>query len=161
MERRLAILQKHSRHRQSVTKLDTPSSTTTPKRRHSRAELVAMSERHDRSRSSSVDTNRTRSRPSSHAGTPVPADERDGAGSAKRTAKKRPRPMEEEDSVGLKRTKRNSVQMREIRTRLEYNGLQLPSLPSASTTTDIECNHVCETSRKDINSFITGICNNT
>ncbi len=171
MERRLAILQKHSRNRHAAADSDThpPSSSSpsvvTPRIRRSRAEMVAMSERHNRSRSSSVDTSRTRSRASSHSGTPVPPDEGDCGGGVKRAAKKRVRP-DLDDGVSMKKSRRSSVQLKEIRTKLEYSKLQLPgpsSLGSANALLDIQCNHICEPSSQVTSRFISGtyVCDYT
>ena len=127
MERRLAILQKHSRDRNAGTETEpqAPSSSisSTPRTRPSRAEQIASSESHIRSRSSSVDTGRTRSRPTSHGGTPTPQDERE-TNSAKKPVKRRMKTELENGSH--RKTKKKALQPSIVRTTLEYSGLDLP-----------------------------------
>ena len=163
MERRLAILQKRSRDVQSAADADTQlSSTSTATRtRLSRAEMVAASETHNRSRSSSVDTGRNRSRPPSHAGTPAPSDERDGGGSAKKAAKRRLKPSDLDDCSNIRKIKKKALKQKEIRTHLEYCGLNLPVPPPISegnATTENMCNHNCESNGQDHDGFIAGMC---
>ena len=139
MERRLAILQKHSRSKYDNSELDSPQqpslvntsldsigSSSTPRIRAHQDSLV-NSEQHPRSRSNSNDCgNRTgrSSRIPSHSSTPVPHDVQETAvsvGTGKRNAKRKLNDSIVSDtSSKKKRPKQN-----EIRTKLEYTGLNL------------------------------------
>ena len=144
MERRLAILQKHSRDRHAVNDTDTPSpSTPTLHASSLRSSRLALrldaEQQRSHSRSSSTDQGRLHSRPSSHSGTPAP-DDRSSSHSAKKAARKRVR-CDPQQGKDVKRARRKSVQTNEVRTSLEYTGLDLP-LPSGSTESLVAvCNH--------------------
>lgn len=156
MERRLAILQKKSKH--DVPEYDSPnqlenhspfydgmapsaSSLTTPRMRRTHRDSVLSSDRHPpRSRSNSNDRVVGRpghsSRLSSHSGTPVPQDVPQELGVAvggiggsssvlgKRAAAKRK--LSDNLSVATETTsKRRRLKQAEVRTRVEYGGLNL------------------------------------
>ena len=137
MERRLAVHQKRNAVTASTPEIDThvtPTNTLSASRRRSRTESLILSERLPRSRSSSVERSRGRLRPSSHAGTPISQEE---GGEGKRSARKRLRTEENSyttDSSSVKRIKK-PPKLTEIRTKLEYRGLDLlPSSEDAVTT---------------------------
>ena len=130
MERRLAILQKHSRLKQgdasnadspltSPTNPAAPNSLTTPIRAHltRRESIIATEFGGGQSRSSSVEPggSRSRSRPSSRAGSPC------NDSSAKRSHKRKLKETDKDEKSPRKRTKH----LRELRTDFEYQGLEL------------------------------------
>ncbi len=126
MERRLAILQKHSRLKQgdadspltSPTTLAAPNSLSTPTRAHlTRRESIIATELGGQSRSSSVEPagGRSRSRPSSRAGSPC------NDSSAKRSHKRKLKETDKDEKSPRKRAKH----LRELRTDFEYQGLEL------------------------------------
>jgi len=123
MERRLAILQKRSTSKANLTEDSQPntlaSNTPTPKPHVSRTETLANSERYQRSRSSSVDPSRSRSRPTSHSGTPVPQE--DSLNNLKKP--KRRLRGELDYAHDAKKAKKKQT---EVRTEFEYCGLNLP-----------------------------------
>ena len=138
MERRLAILQKRSRPTSSEheSQLNTPvNSALTPKLHASRAETLANSERHTRSRSSSVDLSRSHSRPSSHSGTPVPQE--DSLNNLKKTAKRRLKG----DLDCTQDTKKAKRMPTEVRTAFEYCGLNLPVPTDPRNSVSAMLNH--------------------
>lgn len=144
MERRLSVLQKHSRDRHSVPEGESQSASSltssTHKPRLSRAETIASSGQHTRSRSSSLEPGRNRSRPSSHAGTPVPDEI---TNSARRPSKRRLK-TELDGASDSKRTKRKSLCPSEVRTSLEYHGLDLPGPTDGQNYINSTCNHTDE-----------------
>ena len=136
MERRLAVHQKRNTATANTPEIDThstPTSTLSVSRRRSRTESLILSERLPRSRSSSVERSRSRLRPSSHAGTPILQEE---GGEGKRSARKRLRTEENSitaESPTIKRV-RKPPKLAEIRTKLEYRGLNLLSSEDAVPT---------------------------
>ena len=143
MERRLAISQRNSKasrydtgefdpannlsaNENSASLLDSVASSLTPRMRRHR-DSVAGSDKHERSRSSSKDrvckTGRS-SRVSSHSGTPIPAELNESSLTAvgKRNAKRK---LSENLPVESSSRKKRPKQV-EIRTRVEYEGLNLP-----------------------------------
>lgn len=140
MERRLAVHQK--RNTISTPEHDTHPAPSTPcsltvSRRLSRTESLILSERHPRSRSSSVEHPRSRLRPSSHAGTPVSQEE-----GAKKSARKRLRIEENNITTDspIKRIKK-PPKLAEIRTKLEYSGLGLFSQDLDPAVLNYSTNH--------------------
>ena len=140
MERRLAILQKHSRSRQTdPSNADSPltspngsvppNSISTPARSHlTRRESIMASE--TRSRSGSVEPGtRTRSRPSSRAGSPADKE----SNSVKKSQKRKIKEIDKEDKTPRKKSKH----LRELRTDFEYQGLDL-SVPFLRTNSQPE-----------------------
>lgn len=153
MERRLAILQKRSRPTSSEqeAQLNTPvNSALTPKLHASRAETLANSERHTRSRSSSVDLSRSHSRPSSHSGTPVPQE--DSLNHLKKTAKRRLK-GELDCTHDTKKAKRMPT---EVRTAFEYCGLNLPVPTDPRNSVNAMLNHNRESGNSYNDISITG-----
>ncbi len=146
MERRLAILKKHSRskydHSDSeyphTQQVNTPSASSdpvgansTPKIRSHRDSLL-NSEQCPRSRSNSNDRGSRPSRSSrvsSHSSTPVPQDSQDGSavvggmGTGKRNQKRKSSDNSRTESSAKKK---KSSKLNEIHTKLEYTGLGLP-----------------------------------
>ena len=130
MERRLAILQKRSKHDTSESEAfqNTENSevvVSTPRIRTHR-DVVADSETYSRSRSNSHDrVGRAgrHSRISSKSGTPVPQDlqEPPSGGSGKRSAKRKL-----SDNIGLETvTRKRRSRQNDMRTMYEYSGLNL------------------------------------
>ena len=129
MERRLAVHQKRNAATASTPEIDahtTPTNTLSVSRRRSRTESLILSERLPRSRSSSVERTRSRLRPSSHAGTPISQEE---GGEGKRSARKRLRTEENSNTTDFPPVKQSKTppKLAEIRTKLEYRGLNLLS----------------------------------
>ena len=158
MERRLAVLQKRSskanpteESQPSALASSTPaSSTPTPRPHISRTETLANSERYPRSRSSSVDPSRSRSRPTSHSGTPVPQED-----SLNNLRKPKRRLRGELDYAhDAKKAKKKPT---EVRTEFEYCGLNLPVPRDPHNSVTVVCNHNQESrdNRNDIS--ITGM----
>ena len=131
MERRLAVHQKRSTSA-AIHDSESPSSTSSPlgvTRRHSRTESLIISERHVRSRSSSLERTRTRlkqqhSNSSTGSGTPILQDERKSARKRLRTDDSSGTP--EPAATPIKRI-RKPPKLTEIRTSVEYAGLDLLS----------------------------------
>ena len=166
MERRLAISQKHSRSKyteiESPQPGDTPqldSSSTPHHPRLSRKDSIINSERHTHSRSSSIEpASRISGRKSSHSTTPVPREERESSVTGKRPSKRKLSDALSQESSAKKPAKRTK-QPREMRTRLEYSGIELPLSNRGIATTASRCsfegsrassvvsNHVSESSR--------------
>ena len=145
MERRLAILQKHSRSKYENSEPESPQQSTSisslvdsvgsRSRVRSYRDSLINSDQHCRSRSNSNDRasriSRS-SRVSSHSGTPVPQDIQEltgsGSGSGKRNTKRK---LNESITAPVETPKRKKQKQNEIRTMLEYSGLDLlvPHLP--------------------------------
>lgn len=139
MERRLAISQKHSRSKyteiESPQPGDTPQSDTSLTPYHprlSRKDTLINSERQTHSRSSSIDAStRNRGRKSSHSSTPVPREERESSvtlGVTKRPSKRKLSDSMIQETGSAKKLAKKPKHPREMRTKVEYTGLEL-SLP--------------------------------
>ncbi len=127
MDRRLAILQKHSRLKpgeNAESPLTSPTNTTaqnslsTPIRGHlTRRESIIASETGRQSRSSSMEPggNRSKSRSSSRAVSPA------DSGTAKRSHKRKLKEADKDEKTPRKKVKH----LRELRTDFEYRGLDL------------------------------------
>lgn len=170
MERRLAILQKHrskhdmsdseplQQHAENTSLLnDTP--TSTPRIRTHR-DAVVNSEKYSRSRSNSHDrigrTGRS-SRVSSQSGTPTPQDVHESGGSStKRNAKRKL------DDVGVEViTKKRRPRQNDMRTRLEYTGLNLP-LPHQHCDGYITLDRLDKgESRRDSNDLVNSVASSS
>ena len=138
MERRLAILQKQSRSKYGYD-IDSPqtpenfalppndSSSTPRQTRLPRRDSLINSERHVRSRSSSVDCGSKRHRPrlSSRATTPVQDEKEVQSTSAKRSHKRKLSDAGQND-LNAKRAMKQPKSPVELRTDKEYTGLELP-----------------------------------
>ena len=148
MERRLSIMQKRSKDKEPP---DVPNSLppSTTRARPSRADSITASEQRSQSRSSSIDRGKSRSRPTSHSGTPVPPEDKDAGGSsapAKRSHKRRLKLDLDsaQEAAGSRKTKKKTVERTEVRTALEYCGLDLPHDMDVSDSVDsvgVVCNH--------------------
>ena len=150
MERRLAILQKRSKQdqpdteplQQNTENTSLTETTAAPKIRTHR-DSVVNSEKHFRNRSHSQDhVNRTgrSSRVSSRSGTPVLQDVYEpsgGSSSAKRNTKRKLSGDSGLEGVAKKRRSRQN----EMRTRVEYTGLDLPQQYDGCTGLDRLTNH--------------------
>lgn len=152
MERRLAILQKHSRSRYDTADSDSPhnlsagennalydsvASSLTPRMRVHRDSVINSE---TRSRSNSNDhvsrTGRS-SRVSSHSSTPIPQDmpESANSGSTKRNAKRK---LSENLTIETSSKKRRPKQA-EVRTKIEYEGLNLTLPPDLTDGYVVPC----------------------
>lgn len=146
MERRLAILQKHSKDRSEIDSQNpsTPVLSTSSLRSSRLASRFDADQQQSHSRSSSVSRSGLHSRPPSRSGTPNLEDQNSsciGSNSAKKSARKRLR-KELQEERDVKKARRKSVQANEVRTSLEYSGLDL-SLPTSSTDSPAAvCNHI-------------------
>lgn len=113
--------------------MDTSSTPRTRPHRGTHRDSVASAEKYSRSRSNSHDRIGRTSRSSriSNSGTPTPQDplEYVGGGSVKRNAKRK---LSDNITLGGGETltlKRKKIKQAEIRTRLQYTGLNLPVPP--------------------------------
>lgn len=147
MERRLAILQKHSKDRNETD----PQTPSTPVLSTSLLRSSRLSSRFDadlqqqsHSRSSSVSRSGRHSRPPSRSSTPNLEDQISsptiGSNSAKKAARKRLR-KELQEERDVKKARRKSVQPTEVRTSLEYSGLNLSLPTSGADSPAAVCNH--------------------
>lgn len=154
MERRLAILQKRSTSKANLTEDSQPSTlasnTPTPKPHVSRTETLANSERYQRSRSSSVDPSRSRSRPTSHSGTPVPQE--DSLNNLKKP--KRRLRGELDYAHDAKKAKKKQT---EVRAEFEYCGLNLPVPRDPQNSVSVVFNHSQESKDNHNDISITGM----
>lgn len=154
MERRLAILQKRSTSKANLTEDSQPSTlasnTPTPKPHVSRTETLANSERYQRSRSSSVDPSRSRSRPTSHSGTPVPQE--DSLNNLKKP--KRRLRGELDYAHDAKKAKKKQT---EVRAEFEYCGLNLPVPRDPQNSVSVVFNHSRESKDNHNDISITGM----
>ena len=159
-------MQKRSKDKQQVETPDIPNSLplSVAKARLSRAESITASEQRSQSRSSSTDRGKSRSRPSSHSGTPAPPDEKDTTGSsapAKRSHKRRLKPELDsaQETGGSKKAKKKALERTEVRTTLEYCGMDLPHGMDSRDSLDslgVLCNHSEGLARRENDFMITG-----
>lgn len=144
MERRMAILQKRSRGRED-SEPAARNNTPTPKAHLSRRESLINSELLIRSRSSSLDQPRVRSRTASRPETPRQSEERDTPSGGKKGSKRKSRTVDVPDSQEAKRPRRKTPELPVIRTTVEYSGLDLPLSrePSSrrSSVVELAVNH--------------------
>lgn len=141
MERRLAILQKHSRLKpgdNAESPLTSPTnsaahnslSTATPVRGHlTRRESIIASETGRLSRSSSMEPGGTRSKSRSSSRAVSPVD----SGTAKRSHKRKLKETDKDERTPRKKAKH----LRELRADFEYQGLEL-SVPKQRSVSQSE-----------------------